>query len=650
MTEEAEVTFTPPGRRVDVPVGTTLLDAAEPAGVGIESLCGGEGLCGTCTVKLDAGDASVSDPTETEATVLSSEQLDDGLRLSCRCSVERPGTIDVVVPPESRRSRGIVLTEGVERSVDLDPAVHNHRLVLDPPALDDSTADRERVLAGLAADYDLAVDRVDYRLLRSLPGRLRGSETEDGLEVTATVYRERELIDLRPGFDLERYGVAADVGTTTIAVYLLDLDTGEVEAVTSTMNPQSVHGGDIMTRMRYCRNEPDGRGTLQSLLVDGLDEAIGEVARSAGVARRDIHEVVLVGNTAMHHLFLGIDPTHVSGSPYVAANHAPVAVKARELDLRVNEGGYAYWLPISGGWVGPDKVAVLLASGHHDEPGVTVCIDIGTNGEISVGGADGMLATSAPAGPALEGAELTDGVRAQPGAIDHVEVDPETFEPATNTIGDDPPIGICGSGVIDALAELFLVGAVDRRGTFTDALEGHPRLRRTDDGEREFVLVRADEAATADDIVLTQNDIRDVQMAKAAIQAGTNVLLDELGVDAIDRVVVAGGFGNYIDPDAARLIGLYPDTPPERCTSLGNGAGVGAQLALLDTASRAEARRIVDFVEYFEIAGTDQFQDHFMQAMYLPHQVFERHPSVRDRLESVRTPIDVERPMDGPGS
>ncbi|MFW6153157.1 MAG: ASKHA domain-containing protein, partial [Halobacteriota archaeon] len=311
----------------------------------------------------------------------------------------------------------------------------------------------------------------------------------------------------------------------------------------------------------------------------------------------------------------------------------------------INPSGYVYWLPVSGGWGGPEKVAVLLASGHYAEAPMTVCIDIGTNGEISVGNAEQTWTTSAPAGPALEGAELTHGVRAQAGAIDHVSVDPDDLEPHVETIDDAAPIGLCGSGVIDALAQLFLVGIVDRRGTFALDDDEHPRLRTNDDGVREFVLVEADASGTDRPVVITQNDIRDVQMAKAAIQAGTLVLMETLEVESVDRLVIAGAFGNYIDPASAMLIGLYPDLPLESVTSLGNGAGVGAQLALLDSEARAEAARIVDQVDYFEIAGTDVFQEHFLQSMYLPHQVFERYPRVKARVDAVRSPIDVEQPL-----
>ncbi|MFB6353706.1 MAG: ASKHA domain-containing protein [Halobacteriales archaeon] len=642
MTDETSVRFQPSERAVSAAPGTTLLEAARDAGLRIESLCGGEGLCGTCKVVVEAGADYLTPPSPADEELFAEDQLAEGYRLSCRAAVDRPdGEIAITIPSSSMETGGVVLTEGVERDVELDPAIRHYRLELPPPSLDDHLADRERLLAGLTDAYGLDVTRVDRLVQQELPNRLREHASPDGLAVTATVYDGEEVIDVSPGLDEAVYGLAIDVGTTTVAVYLLDLRSGERLAVSSRLNPQHRFGGDIMTRMRYTRRNAGGREELQAAILDGVNGAIEEVTREAGVDPDDVYEAVCVGNTAMHHLFLGIEPSSVAGSPYVPANHAALQVKARELGLEVNPAGYVSWLPVSGGWVGPDHVAVLLASGHYRRDELTVCIDIGTNGEISVGNRDGVWVTSAPAGPALEGAEITHGMRAQDGAIDAVDIDPQTFQPTVETIGGGPPKGLCGSGVIDALAELFEVGLVDRRGLFREAVRPHERLRRGEDDVWEYVLVTADAAEDDQDIVLTQHDLREIQMAKAAIQAGTLVLLDELGVDEVDRVVLAGAFGNYIDLESALTIGLYPDVDPTSVEFLGNAAGSGAQLALLDRAKRAEADAIVDQVDYYEIAGTDVFRDHFMDAMYLPHRNFERYPRVKARLEALRRFDDV---------
>ncbi|MFB6110408.1 MAG: ASKHA domain-containing protein [Halodesulfurarchaeum sp.] len=631
MSEESRVTFYPWKKTADVEPDTTLLDAAADAGVSIEALCAGNGRCGTCKAIVD-DDAPLSSITTAEEQTLSPEQLEEGYRLTCRATVTGSGEVSVTVPPDSQKAGGIVLTEGRELEFAIDPPVKKYHVDMPVPTLSNNVADFERMSEAIEGTYDLEIEDIDYELQRELPNLMREEERDGRLEATATVYDEREIIDVEPGLSETAYGLAIDVGTTTVATYLVNLKTGETEAISSTLNPQSKQGGDIMTRMRYTRRNETGREELKTEIREGINETIEEVTAEAGVDREDIYESVFVGNTAMHHLFLGIDPAYVAGSPYVAAREAPIAVKARELGIDINESGYVYWLPVSGGWVGPDKVSVLLVAGHYREDPTTVCIDIGTNGEISVGNAEKMLVTSAPAGPALEGAELRYGVRAQAGAIETLRIDPDTLDPTYETIEDEPPNGITGSGVIDALAQLFEVGLVDQRGKFRDAVLDHERVRENDDGELEYVVVEKEDAALAEDIVLTQNDIRSVQMAKAAIQAGSRVLMDELDIDNPDRVLMAGAFGNYIDKHSAMTIGLYPDIDPDDVVSLGNAAGVGAKLALLDTERREEAERIVEEVEYFEIAGTDVFQKNFMESMYLPHQDFDLYPHVKERV------------------
>ncbi|MBS3759939.1 MAG: DUF4445 domain-containing protein [Halodesulfurarchaeum sp.] len=636
MSEESQVTFYPWKKQIDVDPDTTLLNAAEDAGVSIEGLCAGNGQCGTCKAIIGEGDANLSDFAKAEEQTLSSEQRENGYRLTCRATVEEPGDVDVTVPPDSQKTAGIVLTEGHELEYEIDPVVKKYHVNLPTPSLSDNVADFERIGEALEETYELDLESVDYEIQRELPNRMREQEVEDRLKATATVYDDEELIDVEPGLSETAYGLAIDLGTTTVAVYLVNLKNGNTEAISSQLNPQTKQGGDIMTRMRYTRRNDDGREELKKEIRTGINENIKEVVNEAGIDHENIYETVFVGNTAMHHLFLGIDPAYVAGSPYVAAREAPMKVKARELDIDINDSGYVYWLPVSGGWVGPDKVSVLLVAGHYKEPETTVCIDIGTNGEISVGNEDEMLVTSAPAGPALEGAELRYGVRAQAGAIEELWVDPETLDPTYETIDDEPANGLCGSGVIDALAQLFEVGIVDQRGKFRDEVMDHPRVRTNDDEELEYVVAYAEEAALAEDIVMTQNDIRSVQMAKAAIQAGTRVLMGELDIKDPDRVLMAGAFGNYIDKISAMTIGMYPDIDEDDVVSLGNAAGVGAKLALLDSERRAEAERIVDEVEYFEIAGTDVFQENFMESMYLPHEDFDLYPHVKERVKASR--------------
>ncbi|MFW6384259.1 MAG: ASKHA domain-containing protein [Halodesulfurarchaeum sp.] len=630
MGSEVTVDFDPWGRSVEVEAGKSVLAAAEEAGIGIEALCGGHGVCGTCAVQVVDGEVGLSPVAETEREVLEAADLEAGYRLGCQATVE--GDLRVFVPPASRSEGEIVMTEGQELDFEHDPAVRRYQFSFDGPSLSETLPDRERVLAALEAEYGRAVESVDRVALTELPSRIREDQVDGEFRVTATVH-EDELLAVDPGRAGPAYGLAIDIGTTTLAIYLLDLRTGEVAAVSSDVNPQRTHGGDIISRVQYATQEPEGKAELQSLILDAIEENVDAVTAEAGIEPREIFEAIFVGNTAMHHLFLGIDAGPVAASPYVPATRARVQTTARDLGLRINPAGKVSWLPVIGGWVGPDFVADLLVAGVLDREETVLAIDIGTNGEIAVSGPEKTYVASAPAGPALEGAEISHGVQAKPGAIEAVSLDPDTWEPTIEVIDGQAPIGICGSGIIDVVAQLFLVGAINRRGRLVDPDEGRGRIRDREDGTREFVLLRAAEAGIEDDLVVSQEDVRDIQNAKAAIQTGSNVLLEAAGIDSVDRLVMAGGFGNYIDPESATLLGLYPEVDVENVEFLGNAAGYGAMYALLNRDARTEADRIVDEVEYVELAAWDGFHDLFMEAMYLPHREFDRYPWVKEQVE-----------------
>ena len=640
MGSESTVSFDPWDIEIRTDRGETLLDLANELQIGIEALCGGNGVCGTCMVQVIEGDEHLSPVTEEERSFLGDDQIEKGYRLGCEAEVGQ-GDVTVFVPSKSRTEGGIIMTEGRSIEFDICPAVRLHHVRFRGPTLEDHLGDRERVLGALEDEYDLSVSTVDRKALCDLPVTMRGDEDEeDSFRCTAAVHDEDELLALYPGRHEDAYGVAVDIGTTTLAVYLTDLRTGETAAVTSKMNPQSKHGGNIISRIEYATRSPSTKEELQTEIVRAVNEMIEEVTEKAGISPSDILDAVFVGNTAMHHLFLGIDAASVAASPYVPANHVAVNYKARELGIDIHESATLTWLPIIGGWVGPDFVANLLAADLFEREETTVYIDIGTNGEIAVSTEDQTWAASAPAGPALEGAEITHGVQAKPGAIEGVKLDQETWEPTIEVIGDGAPIGVCGSGILDVVAQLFLVGAIDRRGRFREPDGSIPRLRDGESGDREFVLVYEEDADVDHDIVISQEDIRDIQNAKAAIQTGTLMLLRKAGVDDVDRLVMAGGFGNSIDPESARILGMYPELSAENVEFLGNAAGFGAMYALMNTEARREAERIVEEVEYVELAALDDFHDEFMKAMYLPHHDFDRHPSVRRHIEGVRGPVE----------
>ncbi|APE96211.1 ferredoxin [Halodesulfurarchaeum formicicum] len=634
MERDLTVSFGPWDVDVEAATGETILDAAERGNVGIEALCGGNGLCGTCMVQVE--DTTAVSPVDAdERNLLDADQLEAGYRLGCRAEVTED--VSVFVPASSRSEGEIVMTEGREIDFEHAPAIRRYQLEFPAPTLEDTLPDRERVLGALESEYGVRADSIDRLALTTLPTAIREGETDDGdLRTTATVFEESEVLGIDPGRVGPAYGLAIDIGTTTLAIYLLNLQTGEVAAVSSKINPQSSHGGDIISRVQHSTRSPEGKTELQDEIVAGINDSVEEVVAEAGIEPAEIYEAVFVGNTAMHHLFLGIDAGPVAANPYVPANQAILRTKARELKLDTNPAAMVSWLPIIGGWVGPDFVADLLVSGVLDSDETAIVIDIGTNGEIAVSGPEETYVASAPAGPALEGAEIAHGVRAKPGAIQAITLDPDTWEPELDIIEDKTPIGICGSGIIDIVAQLFLVGAINRRGRLVDPEDGHGRVRDTEDGSREFVLVDTDEADIEEAIVVSQSDIRDIQNAKAAIQTGISVLLSEAGFETVDKLIMAGGFGNYIDPESAKLLGLYPEVGAEDVEFLGNAAGYGAMYALLNDDAKAEAERIVEEVSYVELAAWDGFHDAFAQSMYLPHRDFDRYPWVKERVEATR--------------
>lgn len=631
--------FEPWGVEVATSKDETILELAQQADVGIEALCAGAGVCGTCTVHVEDGSENLSPISDAERTVLDESDLDDGARLGCE-TVVQDGPVTVFVPPKSRMEQGVIMTEGRSMEFQRRPAARRYPLELDAPTLEDTLADRERVIAGLKSEYDLDVTAVDRLGLRSLPKQIRAESTRETLRLTPIVFREQELLTVLPGHQESIYGIAVDVGTTTLACYLADLLTGEICATSSRLNPQSSHGGDIISRVEFAQRGPEEQARLHEEVAGAVSEMIDEVTETADISPSRIMDAVFVGNTAMHHCFLEIETKHVTIAPYVPAAHGQLAYKARDLDVPINESANCSWLPIIGGWVGPDFVADLLAANVFERDGTTVYIDIGTNGEIGVSTEDRLLAASAPAGPALEGAEITDGVQAKQGAIERVTLDPDTWEPELGVIGDGEPIGVCGSGLLDAVAQLFEVGAISRRGRLQDPETNPRRIRDRSDDHREFLLVEAEDAGHGEEIVISQDDIREIQHAKAAIQSGTNLLLDEAGVETVDQLVMAGGFGNSIDPSAASLLGLFPETRVEEVDFLGNAAGYGAIYALLDETARETAARIIEDVEYIELANQDGFNDEFMEALFFPHRDIDRYPSVKRRIRETRGEIE----------
>lgn len=610
MAKYCKIVFQPSGRRGIFPCDTNLLIVALELGEPIESLCGGKGSCGKCMVLINNGIKNVSELTEIEKQTLTEQEIAQNYRLACMAKAI--DEVEVTVPEESQRKEQVILTEGRKIDFTIDPAVKKYFLTIPLPSLEDLLADKERLETRLAQTYGLKDLAIDFHALKKLSNLLR----ENKGNITVTVWNDREIIDIEPGEVSKSYGLAIDIGTTTVVAYLLELETGKRVAIESMTNPQVAYGEDVVSRITHVITVENGLHRLGDIIRSGINSLIEQLIKKTNITQDQIEEMTIVGNSVMHHLFLKLTPEFIGRSPFVPVTHMPMNVKARDIGINVNPSGNIHVLPLEAGYVGADNVGVLIASEIYKSPEVSLVIDIGTNGEIVLGNNERLFSVSCAAGPALEGAHIKFGMRAAAGAIERVAIG-ENFEPTYKTIGDEKPRGICGSGIIDVMAELFRVGIIEKNGRFADL--DTPRLRRTNK-VKEYVLEWASEAAINSDIVITQKDVREVQLAKGAMYAGAIILMKRFGCTEIDRILLAGAFGNYIDKKSAMLIGLYPDCDLERVVSVGNAAGEGAIMALLSKEKREEATRIARSVEYIELTLEEDFEPEFMNAMYFPHR------------------------------
>jgi uncharacterized 2Fe-2S/4Fe-4S cluster protein (DUF4445 family) len=470
--------------------------------------------------------------------------------------------------------------------------------------------------------FGLQRPEIDYPALLGLPGALR----KGNWTVTAAIRMEREILAVFPGQVEEAYGLAIDVGSTTVAGYLCSLKTGKLIGTESLMNPQVTYGDDVIARITYVMDHPDGLEKMRGAIIECLNDLIRTVTGDAGLSPADILEITLVGNTAMHHLFLGIDPHALGISPFTPAVHRNLDIKARDLGLAAHPAANVHILPIEAGFVGADNVGVLIAEEPYRRDEMTLIIDVGTNGEMILGNREKLLSASCATGPALEGAHIRFGMRAAPGAIERIRIDPETLEVSFKIIGEERwrpefritgALGICGSGIIDGVAELYRAGIIDRSGRFSSDL-ATPRLRLTG-GKPEFVIAWPDETSLEGAITINQQDVRSVQLAKGALYAGAKLMMKKLGIEKLDRVILAGAFGSYIDKTEAMILGMFPDCDLDQVSSVGNAAGDGARIALLNRDKRLEAEEMARRVEYVELTLAKEFQEEFMAAMFIPH-------------------------------
>jgi uncharacterized 2Fe-2S/4Fe-4S cluster protein (DUF4445 family) len=658
MSKKHKVIFQPSGRRGEIEEGKTILEAAQSLGVDIEGLCGNKKVCGKCKVRIEegyfekdnieSGMAHLSPLTEGEKKHIKPED-GPGMRLSCTAEVH--GDIKVFVPERSRAGKQVVRKAAKELVIKLDPAVKKYNVDLVPPTLHDmTTGDWERVLKFLEDDYGLKGLTFDYLVLKDLQDVLRKGEWK----ATVTVWMDKEIIKVEPGFIEVSYGLAVDIGTTTCVGYLTDLSTGKVVNTESMMNPQVPYGEDVMSRITYAMSNPGvGLETMQKAIIQGLNEIIERVVTDI---RKDgpnpghvIDDLTIVFNTAMHHIFLGMNPEYIGRSPFIPAVQSSLDIKARDLGLKINPSAYIHVLPIEAGFVGADNVGVLIAEEPYNQDEKVLIIDIGTNGELLMGNRDKVCSTSCATGPAFEGAQIKFGMRAAPGAIETVEIDPETREPRYKVIGKADwhthiakvdAKGLCGSAIIQVVAEMFKAGIVDKSGRFVLDL-GTPRVRKDADGKPEYVLAWASETSIGQDITVTQGDVRALQLAKGALYTGAKLMMKRLGITTLDRVILAGAFGSHIDREASMTLGLFPDCSIDKVYAVGNAAGDGSRMALLNRDKRREANERARWVEFVEIATDPAFEKEFMQAMHIPHMK-DKFPNLKELLAKKGSKAEIK--------
>ncbi len=651
MTNKHNIILQPSGSRGQVEEGMSVRSAARELGVEIESICAENATCGKCMVLIEEGrfekyniDSSrenVSPVSIQEAAyfarrpkLLKDKGWEVGqVRLSCQCKIR--GDVLINVPEESRGNKQIVRKSATERAIEVKPSVRKYLVTMTPPNLERPIADWERLAKGLETSMALVrgTDEklprwyemgIDYQCLRTLSSTLR----EAKWNVTVTVWQDKEVIEVQAGYVEDSYGAAVDIGSTTVALYLCNLRTGEMLAAESEMNPQIVYGEDVMSRIQYAIENKDGLEKLHKAIISTLNKLLKQAAKEAKIKTEEILEMVLVGNSTMHHILLNLHPKDLGLAPFVPTIHKSMDIKARELGLHINPSGNIHVLPTIASFVGADTSAMIVAEEPHKQDENWLLIDVGTNAELILGNRKRLVCTSTPTGPALEGAHVEYGMRAAPGAMERIEIDEKTLEPKYKVIGvtgwntDHAEFkgqvkGICGSAIIDGVAELFRAGIVDSRGKFKQGLESK-RIRKGESGW-EYVIAWAEETSIGRDIPMTQQDVRQIQLAKAALFTAARTLLNRSGLESPDKIILAGGFGSYIDKEKAMLIGLIPDCALENVYAVGNAAGDGARIALLNVEKRNEIDDVTRKVERFELPADPEFQNQFMLATSFPH-------------------------------
>ncbi|NKB64944.1 MAG: DUF4445 domain-containing protein [Gammaproteobacteria bacterium] len=633
-TESVQVVFTPSGKRGKIVAGKSVLDAAQQLGVDLDTVCGGRGICDRCQIDQSVGEFSkfgIHSKAEHLSPLSSSEQeffaADTPANRRLGCQAKLLGDVVIDIPPESQAHRQVIRKRVDVHNMTVNPAIRLHYIEVPEPNMHDPSGDLERMLEALEFEWGLTDIDYDFQILGNLQTVLRKGEWK----VTVAVHQEREVIAVWPRIKTEAYGLAVDVGSTTIAAHLCNLVSGEVAGSSGRMNPQIRFGEDLMSRVSYAMMNPGGEVDMTKAVREALQGLISALVEESGIDLDELVDMTLVGNPVMHHLLLGINPVELGGAPFALATDRSVNIKAVDLELVANPGCRVYLLPCIAGHVGADAAAATLSEAPYERDELTLLVDVGTNAEIVLGNNKKMVAASSPTGPAFEGAQISGGQRAAPGAIERVRINKETLEPRFRIIGcdywsDEPGFteatketgitGICGSGIIEVIAEMYLAGLIKTDGVIDGSCA--EKTSRVMPDKKTWSYLLHDDGQLR--ILITQNDVRAIQLAKAALYAGSRLLMDKLKVETVDRIRLAGAFGAHIDVKYAMVLGMIPDCELQYVTSAGNAAGTGATITLLDIDARHEIEDVVNQIQKVETAVEPKFQDHFVEALAIPHK------------------------------
>jgi len=621
MAKKINITVEPEGRILQCASTSSLLEIFREAGVQIRAECGGQGSCGQCKILVQAK-SNVNKPSNQEKQLLTDSEILQGVRLACHTVAKE--SIKIMIPIESRISLRQIQTEGLETTTEIDSTITKRKVQVSKPTLHDLRSDRSRLLDALRDTYDLSTLNLSYEALKKLPAIIRQTHGD----LTAILWNNHRILDLEAGDTTETaFGYALDIGTSKIVGQLISLTTGQIATTHSIENPQIIHGEDVISRITYAASHEKGLQHLRDLVIDGINSLLSAACREADIQKSQIYEMTWVGNSAMHHILLGIPPLTLAVAPYTPAIKKSLDLSPKDLGIQINGGGNVHSPPLIAGFVGSDNVADLLSTQFKELRELSLLIDIGTNTEVNLGNQDGITCCSCASGPAFEGAHIRDGMKAVAGAIERVTIDSNTFDVQYQVIGNQPPVGLCGSAMIDVLAELVRCKIVDHTGRINQQVSQN-RIRRRNES-LEFVIAWDRDTSKNGDIVITQGDIRELQLAKAAIYTGCTMLLRhrQTSSNDIHRVYLAGAFGNYIQPENAIRIGLLPDINPEKVTLVGNAALSGARIALLSQKSRNKARQIAEEASYIELGADPAFNKALIASTYLPHQDLSLFPS-----------------------